>query len=67
MRHERKLYHHVQNTRLRTYSTSDTSLLVVRSHPESLYKKLHCLLNTIFVIKAKTPDIQSISIGGIHS
>lgn len=52
---------------LRTYSTSNTSLLVVRSHPESLHKKLNCFLNTIFIIKAKAPDIQSISIGGIHS
>jgi hypothetical protein len=57
----------IQITMPRTYSASNTSLLMVRSHPESLYKKLNRLFNTIFVIKAKTSYIQSIGIGGIHS
>ena len=43
----------------RTYSASNAGLLVVRSHPESLYKKLNRLLNTIFIIKAKTSYMSS--------
>lgn len=59
------LYSHPFSCVLFGISTDNAGLLMVRSHPERLYKKPNHL-NTTFIIKAKTSYIQSSCKGGIH-
>lgn len=52
---------------LTTYTAGKTRFLMIRSHSECLDKELHCLLDTVLVIKAETTDIQSVCICRVHS
>lgn len=40
---------------------------MVGSHPERLNKKLHGLLNAVFVVKAKSSDVKGVGVCGIYS
>lgn len=57
----------VPTSMLTTYTAGKTRFLMIRSHSECLDKELHCLLDTVLIIKAETTDIQSICICRVHS